>query len=199
MGLGGRVDLRDAVEGQHGSLLIVAVGGAHHDGQRVHAGLVHKFLGFVYLGVFGADAVLGYADVSQFALHAHAYGMGALHHVFQDRHVFFKGRCAGVPHHAGAAPTQGLGNDFVVRAVIQMEGHFHLGVAGRFHDGGGHEPGLEIGEQTAVHLQDDAAVRFLGGEDRAQHGLSVVHVKSWNGAAFFLGNVQKSLHVGQHG
>ena len=177
----------------------MAVSGAHHNGQRVHAGLVHKLLGLVHLGVLGADAVLGYADMAQFAFHAHTHGMGALHHVLQDGHVLFKGRGAGVPHHAGAAPAQRLGNHFVVRAVIQMEGHLHLGIAGRFQNGGSHELGLKIGEQTAVHLQDHAAVGFFRSEDRAQRGFGIVHIESGNGAAFFLGNVQKSLHVGQHG
>ena len=198
MGLLPLVELPDAVDGQDGSLLVVAMGGADGHGQGADAGALYEPGSVLHLGVVGADAVGGLAHQAQLTFHGDAHFGGHFHNTLRNLDVFLDRLTGCVDHHAGGAVAEGAEYLGDAGAVVQMERHGGFHIVHGFPDDGSHILGKLGIEQAAVHLEDHRRAGFLRGLHNAQNGFQVVNIERGDGKAAGFAKVKNLFQTITH-
>ena len=197
--VGHLADGAQALQIQHRNLLVHAVGGADGDGQGVHPGAGDEVGHVLGLGVGIACVLFRIEDhMAQLALDGHAPLVGIVGHAAQVFHVLVIGQLALVKHHGGEAIVDGLLDHRLGEAMVQVDGHRHLGAISQRFQHAGDQVQVAAVEQRLGCADDHGGAQLLGGLHHAQGHFGVEGVEHAHPIVAGPGVAENLLGCDQH-
>ena len=141
------------------------MGSAAGNGQAVHPGLLHKSHGFLRLCVQRHVASVqsgGLAYMTQLALHCQSLYMTQLHRLFSPGNVLLHVIGRGIHHDGGKSLPVSPCNFLPVPAMVQNQGHRHIGLFCQGLNHGNHQlrPGV-LCHLGLAHEDNERRLHFI--------------------------------------
>jgi len=172
-------------------------------GQKIHASALDEYFCFRGHGerrlarmLLGPFAFLA-AHVAHFTNDRDAAGVGQFHHLAGGLDVVRQAAIGGIEHHAVAAKANGLNHGVERPAVIELDGHRHVGAFGRGFHRRHHQFEVVMGEVGLGDGEDHRGPAVFG---RIDHRLEEVEADQIEGAyriAVLVCVMKHVLHVDQ--
>lgn len=175
--------------------LVVAVGRADRDGERVNArGPGERDR----LADIGERRLVALRDMTYLALARRAERVGVVGDMLRPLHVLVVRRARAVVHHRGVAPRKRVRRLLHSRAVVEVERHRHLRAERQPLKGSCEVEGLPCVEKTHVELDHHRLVLGLGRLEDRRRRLVVGDIERADGLSGPAGGVQHLFHVYKH-